>query len=922
MYPLLVMTISGSVLALVLLCLRYTVLRKMPSTVYYYAWLLVLLRFALPLPGLVPTSLGTANVTPAPSAPAVYSEASAQENIQETVQENIQENTAHVSELDYGGVSESDPTVTHTVINEAETQEITVSETSQKATLSIDWKSPELWLSIWATGAIVSMGITVFSYLHFNFKLKKKLMEPDDFTKSVYASIPGRKPALYISDSARTPMFLGVIKPMIVLPYRRYNEELLLNILRHELTHYRRFDTIYKWGASAVLSMHWFNPVAWFIHREFNRACELSCDEMLLRSMNKDEKQSYGNSLLLMAAQSPLPSAVVATSFATEKRNLKERLVQIMNYKKSGNRLLSSILAVVLLTGCAASAGPVFENASGNVTENMAPAPGTGGGTVQVKTVDEFLSAIAPNTVIELAEGEYDLSTAANYDQESGSQYYYWEHDYGEENKSAELIIHDVEGLTIRGAGIGKTTIAAVPRFACVIRFCKCSNITVSNLTAGHTKEPGFCTGDVLLMDDCTDTTVDSCGLFGCGTIGVHAIGSKKLRVTNCDIYECSVNAVSITDSEDVMVSSCDIRDIGLKGENEAYSLFDAFDSSSFTVYNCRIHDSKAKNLLYTRGSYNVMLLSNDVTKNTFTQSTFYFETIGAIVDGCRFEGNTGDSWYMEGAKIKAVNIDGKELDADAFKAMEPRDIKPNTVTSQDAPTPAPTMAPKEVAPGGEITVTTVDEFLSALGSDRTIVLDGTNFILTQATDYGTGVTDLYNWCHTPDGPSLIIYDIDNLTIKAKNTDPAATVFEAVPGTADVLTFVRCDNITLTGFTLGHKKDMGDSANGVLEFEECSNINIENMRINGCGGEGIETRSCKDINIKNTEIFECGPGAGFFTETNGINFTDCNIHDVKSPVLLYYTCANRTWNGKELSPSKWCFDVKPDGTVVGRDTYD
>lgn len=157
---------------------------------------------------------------------------------------------------------------------------------------------------------------------------------------------------------------------------------------------------------------------------------------------------------------------------------------------------------------------------------------------------------------------------------------------------------------------------------------------------------------------------------------------------------------------------------------------------------------------------------------------------------------------------------------------------------------------------------------------------------------------------------------------QAKNSDPAATVFEAVPCTADVLTFVRCDNITITGFTLGHKKDMGDSANGVLEFEECSNINIENMRINGCGGEGIETRSCKDINIKNTEIFECGPGAGFFTETNGINFTDCNIHDVKSPVLLYYTCANRTWNGKELSPSKWCFDVKPDGTVVGRDTYD
>ena len=55
MNTLLYMTLGGSALALLLLALRYLVFRRMPSTVYYYAWLLVLLRFALPLPGLVPT---------------------------------------------------------------------------------------------------------------------------------------------------------------------------------------------------------------------------------------------------------------------------------------------------------------------------------------------------------------------------------------------------------------------------------------------------------------------------------------------------------------------------------------------------------------------------------------------------------------------------------------------------------------------------------------------------------------------------------------------------------------------------------------------------------------------------------------------------------------------------------------------------
>ena len=53
---LLTLTLSGSVLALLLLALRYFILRRMPSTVYYYAWLLVLLRFALPVPGFIPVS--------------------------------------------------------------------------------------------------------------------------------------------------------------------------------------------------------------------------------------------------------------------------------------------------------------------------------------------------------------------------------------------------------------------------------------------------------------------------------------------------------------------------------------------------------------------------------------------------------------------------------------------------------------------------------------------------------------------------------------------------------------------------------------------------------------------------------------------------------------------------------------------------
>ena len=66
MTTLLTLTLSGSTLTLLLLALRYLLLKRMPSTVYYYAWLLVLLRFVLPLPGFVPVP--EAEAGPASSA--------------------------------------------------------------------------------------------------------------------------------------------------------------------------------------------------------------------------------------------------------------------------------------------------------------------------------------------------------------------------------------------------------------------------------------------------------------------------------------------------------------------------------------------------------------------------------------------------------------------------------------------------------------------------------------------------------------------------------------------------------------------------------------------------------------------------------------------------------------------------------------
>ena len=890
MKTLLVLSLSGSALALLLLGLRYFALRRMPSTVYYYAWLLVLLRFALPLPGLIPTTFETkATETP------VYSETYIQEyneQIPVLPQNAVPGGVSAVS-------SESQILAPTEVTPETQTTTFT-----HKTTHSMDWRSPKLWLTIWAFGAALSLGLTVLAYLRFTIRLRHELHRPDRFTREVYASIPGRKPAVFRSNVVRTPVMFGVFSPKIVLPEREYDAELLLNILRHELMHYHRFDTLYKWVANVILSVHWFNPLSWFIRKELNRACELSCDEMLLRSMTRGEKQSYGNTLLSMAATSALPAGVVATTFATEKRNLKERLVQIMEYKKSGARMLAAVLALVLLAGCGMAAGPAAS--AGEVS--TAPADDN---AIRVTNVDELLAAIAPNTVIELAAGIYDLSTASNYGTDTHSSFYSWNGVYSNNEDAAELVIQNVDGLTLRGAGLEATTIAAVPRYANVIRFVGCKNLTLSGFTAGHTTEPGFCTGGVLRLENCQAISVDSCGLFGCGTIGVDALDCSDLTVTASRIYECSYNAVALSRCRNVRVEDCDIDSHGVRaGQGEAMMLFAADYSEGFIIHGCRIHDNATQYLLRSYYSKNTLFLSNDVHGNRITTSMFLFDQYPAVVDGSRFETNDFRFWVTD-HRFDPVDVNGKPLEAAELNEMTLRDIDPDIAV---APVEAEKAA--EVRPGGEIAVTTVDEFLSAIGPDRTIVLDGEVFDLSTASSYGFGAGEYYYWHESYDGPELVIQNADGLTIRAAADDAKATTLAAIPRYANVLNFSDCEDLVLTGFTAGHTKEPGACSGGVLSFQNCGGIRIEGMRLYGCGILGIQASQCTSIDVRRTEIYECSQGAAQFFQCDGLNLLDCDIHDVPSPAFRFTECGDKTWNGTPVDGLSGMYDVDENGNLA------
>ncbi len=210
---------------------------------------------------------------------------------------------------------------------------------------------------------------------------------------------------------------------------------------------------------------------------------------------------------------------------------------------------------------------------SGDVPSPPPPAPEWDGERTEVRvtTVDELLAAIAPHTVVYLDAEEFDLSTASDYGK-GGGEYYVWIDTYD----GPELAIHDLDDFTLVGGGMGLTLVSAVPRYADVLYFENCRDISLRDMTLGHRIEPGYCAGDVLELSLCSHVHLESCGLYGCGVTGINANSCYDLHVSGTNIYDCSYLGAQLSYVTDALFTGCSVTNCG-----EDYGF------NGFTLYGC-----------------------------------------------------------------------------------------------------------------------------------------------------------------------------------------------------------------------------------------------------------------------------------------------------------------------------------------------
>ena len=235
--------------------------RKVPASIFYMMWLVVLFRLLCPVSISSDFSFFSGFESPAEHTG---------NNI--SVMEYIPTDIVHT---EYPAVDSPVDFADHIINHYLPQGEYQLGAAPLEAPVAIA-------TNIWLFGIIMMVIYGIYSYV----TLKKQLVGSMKI-----------KDNIYLCDYISSPFVTGLIKPKIYLPSTLSEKEAEYIIL-HEQQHIKRFDHIFKLLAFAALSIHWFNPIIWLAYRLAVQDMEMSCDEAVIRKLGDDIRGAYSQSLL------------------------------------------------------------------------------------------------------------------------------------------------------------------------------------------------------------------------------------------------------------------------------------------------------------------------------------------------------------------------------------------------------------------------------------------------------------------------------------------------------------------------------------------------------------------------------------------------------------------------------------------------
>ena len=229
----------------------------------------------------------------------------------------------------------------------------------QQARLSFQWPDPyTLLMLLWLVGAAAALVIQLLRHLRFFRRIRQWQSEPGEEQRRV---LQEERQRLGIKGDIRlmgcacvaSPMVVGLLRPMMLIPETDLSQEELRLILRHELTHVKRRDL---WGKALMLGcliVHWFNPLVYAMARAMASDCEMSCDASVLANAEMIERKRYGEAILGIVRRQNQRQIALSTYFYEGKIDMKKRFASMLDasVRPKGKVVLAVTLALTLLSG-------------------------------------------------------------------------------------------------------------------------------------------------------------------------------------------------------------------------------------------------------------------------------------------------------------------------------------------------------------------------------------------------------------------------------------------------------------------------------------------------------------------------------------------------------------------------------------------
>lgn len=360
-YKILYLTIIGSIVGLIVCLIRNIFDKKLSGKWRCIMWFVVLASLLIPIRYEIKTNRNIPNniinniedIKYIPEKQVVYHESKQEEVIPQVL---MQDENGVDSKVQEANVNSKLQEVEKINLNENIEKE-EASNFKENATLnsvSINYIIINVVIpTIWIIGTSIFILMFIGGVIQIRNKSRKENFfdeRIDNILKSCKSQLNINKKIRVVLQSRGKTSIFGIFNPVILLSENilQENDDTIKYIFLHELSHYKRKDSIFNYMLLLTLSIHWFNPIVWLIFMKVREDIELGADELAIEKLNKQEKKEYGLVLInLLQNISKVSYTANMLCISDTEKNMERRILMIKG--KNRNKILSAIIVITII---------------------------------------------------------------------------------------------------------------------------------------------------------------------------------------------------------------------------------------------------------------------------------------------------------------------------------------------------------------------------------------------------------------------------------------------------------------------------------------------------------------------------------------------------------------------------------------------